>query len=66
MFCTNKVRAKNINAAEAKLKQGIGVCVVSIASIHNRVLTNSGILGTVLDLASDHNSEYIFLIITCI
>ena len=34
VFCLNKVRAKNINAAEAKPKQSVGVCVVSVASIH--------------------------------
>ena len=34
VFCPNEVRAKNINAAEAKLKQSIGVCVASVASIH--------------------------------
>ena len=34
VFCPNKVRAKNINAAEAKPKQRIGVCVASVASIH--------------------------------
>ena len=34
VFCPNEVRAKNINAAEAKPKQSIGVCVASIASIH--------------------------------
>ena len=34
VFCPNEVRAKNINTAEAKLKQSIGVCVASVASIH--------------------------------
>ena len=34
VFCPNEVRAKNINAAEAKPKQSIGVCVASVASIH--------------------------------
>ena len=34
VFSPNNVRAKNINAAEAKPKQSIGVCVASIASIH--------------------------------
>ena len=33
VFCLNEVRAKNINAAEAKPKQSIGVCVASVASI---------------------------------
>ena len=34
VFCPNEVRVKNINAAEAKLKLSIGVCVASGASIH--------------------------------
>ena len=34
VFCPNEVRAKNVNAAEAKPKQSIGVCVASVASIH--------------------------------
>ena len=34
VFCPNEVRTKNINAAEAKPKQSIGVCVASVASIH--------------------------------
>ena len=36
VFCPNEVKAKNINAAEAKPKpkQSIGVCVASVASIH--------------------------------
>ena len=33
-FCLNEVRAKNTNAAEAKPKQSIRVCVASVASIH--------------------------------
>ena len=32
VFCPNEVRAKNINAAEAKPKQSIGVCVASVAA----------------------------------
>ena len=34
VFYPKEVRAKNINAAEAKPKQSIGVCVASVASIH--------------------------------
>ena len=34
VFCPNEVRAKNINAHEAKTKQSIEVCVASVASIH--------------------------------
>ena len=34
VFGPNEVRAKKINAAEAKPKQSIGVCVASVASIH--------------------------------
>ena len=33
VFCLNKVKAKNINAAEAKRKQSIGVCVASVVGI---------------------------------
>ena len=33
-FFPNEVRAKNINAAEAKPKQSIGVRAASVANLH--------------------------------
>ena len=36
VFCPNKVRVININAAEVKPKQSIVVCVVSIHKLARR------------------------------
>ena len=46
IFCPKEVRAKNINSAQAKPKQSIGVCVASVVSIHKLAISQEWLEST--------------------